>query len=268
MWYSYLRCEESFSIGDVAGEEVDIVHECDLRGNAELEERAFKGLVRGKDWQLCPNENCKRRVELSDGCNHVRCHCRTHFCFICGRPVMDGQGHWKLEGGCPRFGQKGSTRAIYDEEDLWNDNGDDESEVRAMRLQMEEDGEGEALRRAMELQMQILDERRMELLQDMEARGAESEEPEGSEKSEKRRHRRRRRRRHRENQDSAEGHHPEPQRHQYRHVERPDIPKDVVESPPRRHRGLREFLSDAADATEHVLFGSARPRRKLSRNHD
>lgn len=257
MWYTCLRCEESFSIGDVAGEKINSVHECDPSRNAELEERAFKGLVRGVDWQLCPNNNCKRRIELSDGCNHVRCHCRTHFCFICGRPVVDGQGHWRQEGGCPRFGKKGSTRAIYDDEDEWNDNGDDESEVRGMRMQMDEDREGEALRQAMEMQMQILDERRRELLQGRVERPIEDERPEGgsSERKGQRQHRRRRRRRHRDDQESVERHHPEPQRHQHRHAERQDDFHDAVRTPPRRHRGPREFLSDAADATEQMLFG-------------
>ena len=183
---------------------------------------------------------------------------------------MDGQGHWRQEGGCPRFGKKGSTRAIYDDEDEWNDNGDDESEVRAMRMQMEDDREGEALRRAMEMQMQILDERRRELLQGTGGRRMDNERPEGgnSEKKENRQSRRRRRRRHRDDQESVERHHPEPQRHQHRHTERQDDFHDAVRTPLRRHRGLRGFLSDAADATEHMLFGGTRPRQRLSRNHD
>lgn len=79
-WYTCLRCEESFSTGDVGGAEVGIEHECDPQRDLELEERAFRGLKRGVQWQLCPNEKCKRRVELSDGCNHMRCVCRMHFC--------------------------------------------------------------------------------------------------------------------------------------------------------------------------------------------
>lgn len=75
-WYTCLRCEETFSTGDVAGAQASISHECDPSRDRELEERAFAGLKRGKDWQFCPNEGCKRRVQLKDGCNHVRCVCR------------------------------------------------------------------------------------------------------------------------------------------------------------------------------------------------
>ena len=162
-WYTCLRCEESFSTGDVAGAEVAIEHECDSRKDGELEERAFKGLTQGREWQICPNEECKRRVELSDGCNHVRCVCRTHFCFLCGKVVRDGEGHWRRDGGCPRFGQKESERAIYDEHDIWNDNDDVRDEERAWGVQRAEDGEEEALRRAFELQMQMVADMRMEL---------------------------------------------------------------------------------------------------------
>jgi hypothetical protein len=64
-WYTCLRCEESFSTSDVEGANAAIEHECDPQRGREFEERAFMGLKRGKEWQVCPK--CKRRVELSDG---------------------------------------------------------------------------------------------------------------------------------------------------------------------------------------------------------
>lgn len=75
---------------------------------------AFQGLERGKDYQICPNRRCKRKVELRDGCNHVSCVCKTQFCYICGEFAKNGSEHWLISSGCPRFGSKGSPRAIFD----------------------------------------------------------------------------------------------------------------------------------------------------------
>jgi len=265
-WYTCLRCEETLSTGDVAGAEAAIEHECDPRRDGELEERAFRGLKKGKEWQICPNEQCKRRVELSDGCNHMRCVCRMHFCFICGNPVRDGEGHWKKEGGCPRFGQKDSKRAIYDENDTWNDNDDIGDEERAWEIQRVEDGEEEALRRAFDLQMQMVEDMRRELedaemarLRNSARQGEEiAAGPLGGEQN----HERRRRR-------SREDRGLDYQRRHERHVARRraeaqpfPAPHRIVERHERRPKGFRAFINNAIDAAEILLFGSPPPRRR------
>lgn len=35
----------------------------------EADMSAFDGLIKGKDWQTCPNVNCETPVQLLDGCN-------------------------------------------------------------------------------------------------------------------------------------------------------------------------------------------------------
>jgi len=267
-WYTCLRCEESFSTGDVGGVEAAIEHECDARRDGELEERAFKGLERGREWQECPNEECKRRVELSDGCNHMRCVCRMHFCFVCGKPVRDGEGHWKKEGGCPRFGTKDSKRAIYDENDVWNDNDDVGDEERAREMQRVENGEEEeALRRAFELQMRMVVEmsRREREEVDMArwrnrarqgAAGMAAVPLGGRQDLE---HRRRRPR-----EDLGLDYE---RRHERRDARRRaevqpfPAPHRLVERAERRPKGFRAFINNAIDAAEILLLGSP-PRRR------
>lgn len=255
-WYTCLRCEETFSTGDVAGSLVAILHSCDPTRDLELEERAFRGLRRGREWQLCPNGNCKRRVELSDGCNHMRCICRTHFCFICGDFVKDGQGHWRSEGGCPRFGQKDSKRAIYDDEDVWDDNGDVGDEERAREMQYQEDGEEESLRRAFEVQVAMVDEMRWELEEGERERLERS--GEGGYRGEERGRRKHRRRRKREGQDLGDE---QRERHVVRRRRDEHQPQGPNERGRQRLKGFRAFINEAIDVTEHALFGKGAARR-------
>ncbi|EME89749.1 uncharacterized protein MYCFIDRAFT_78469 [Pseudocercospora fijiensis CIRAD86] len=89
-------------------------HECPA--TEEEEDNAFEGLTQGLDYQICPLPTCRVKMSLQDGCNGVRCaFCRTDFCFICGE--KSSRGHWDAgqENGCPRFGTKGSRRAIFDD---------------------------------------------------------------------------------------------------------------------------------------------------------
>lgn len=76
------------------------------------EEDPFGKMTRGVDYQICPNESCKIKMMLWDGCNSIRCHaCRTSLCFVCGKqPAPD-----HFSKGCPRFGKKGDSRAIHDD---------------------------------------------------------------------------------------------------------------------------------------------------------
>ncbi|KAK3114004.1 hypothetical protein LTR53_008108 [Teratosphaeriaceae sp. CCFEE 6253] len=76
------------------------------------------GLLRGRDFQICPNDDCRRRVTLWDGCNHLFCRCGTDLCFICGKEVAhDDPEHW-APGGCPRWNQPGADNAGYDGDDV------------------------------------------------------------------------------------------------------------------------------------------------------
>ncbi|KXS93911.1 hypothetical protein AC578_1859 [Pseudocercospora eumusae] len=78
------------------------------------DEDAFRGLTRGVDFQVCPVPSCQVKIALQDGCNGVECGiCKTPFCFICGKKT-DQPGHWNTGSSCPRFGKKGSKRAIFD----------------------------------------------------------------------------------------------------------------------------------------------------------
>ena len=260
-WYTCLRCEETFSTRDVAGSQTSIIHECDASRYEELEERAFAGLKRGRDWQFCPNEGCKRRIELKDGCNHVRCVCRTHFCFVCGGFVRDGEGHWRREGGCPRFGVRGDGRAIFDEGDVFDDNGD---------VGAREAMEHEGLRRAFDVQMRLVDEVRRELevaeARRLRLRHRERENERSASDAEgdvdgQRRLRRRRRRRPREVVDSDD----ERRRREHRDARSRPVEDDwsehTSEAASRPRRGFRTFLNDTIDVTDYVLFGGSSKRR-------
>lgn len=79
---------------------------------------AFEGLVRGKHWQVCPNTECKMRVQLREGCNALVCassSCNTEFCFVCGEQTSHDFNHWKLGSKCPRWNQPGAQNAHFDD---------------------------------------------------------------------------------------------------------------------------------------------------------
>ena len=78
------------------------------------EHSAFVGLVLGQDYQICPSKACGRRLQLSDGCNHLLCRCGTSLCYICGRSVEENE-HYKSKekGGCPRYHHPDDPRAVW-----------------------------------------------------------------------------------------------------------------------------------------------------------
>ncbi|KAF9652364.1 hypothetical protein BDM02DRAFT_3089237 [Thelephora ganbajun] len=41
-------------------------------------------LAKAKQWRRCPG--CHAIVELTQGCNHIKCLCKKEFCFKCGSP--------------------------------------------------------------------------------------------------------------------------------------------------------------------------------------
>ena len=99
--------------------------------DGEKADNPFSGMERGKDYQICPNEECKMPVELKDGCNHMICEaasCGTEFCFICGEEVEAGprSGHWNVGGKCSRYNHPESDNPVYD-----NDHADLPARLRA-----------------------------------------------------------------------------------------------------------------------------------------
>ncbi|KAM3421378.1 hypothetical protein BST61_g1775 [Cercospora zeina] len=63
----------------------------------------FEGQTRGIDYQLCPT--CDIAFFRDSGCNHMACtFCGTDFCYICGIPAPQGEGHWDKGRLCPQFG--------------------------------------------------------------------------------------------------------------------------------------------------------------------
>ena len=87
-------------------------HVCE---QSEASKDPFAELVRGKDYQICPNSDCGLKVQLWDGCNHLRCaRCTEEFCRICGKEAKDGGTHWTREGGCPRWNHPDDSNAEFD----------------------------------------------------------------------------------------------------------------------------------------------------------
>ncbi|KAK3677819.1 hypothetical protein LTR78_002669 [Recurvomyces mirabilis] len=99
-------------------------HDCVTRISLALEKAkkeenvAFAGLRQGRDFQICPNESCQRRIQLSEACNHVVCaYCGMSFCFVCGTPQAEDGGHWQ-RSGYPRYNLPGEEGARHDDQSL------------------------------------------------------------------------------------------------------------------------------------------------------
>jgi hypothetical protein len=86
----------------------------------EAQEKEFEGLVKGKDYQLCPKKHCGAAIYLGEACNHVKCpaaDCATEFCFICATECTNDSGHWDMGSECPRYGQPGDANAVFDQDE-------------------------------------------------------------------------------------------------------------------------------------------------------
>ncbi|KAI7328103.1 hypothetical protein KC315_g6815 [Hortaea werneckii] len=102
-------CEESLAEGE---------HDCTTKPliSSKPEDR-FQDMQRGRDYQFCSNyPSCPQVVELREGCNSIRCPaCNETFCFICGESVEATDAvHFQAGKPCPRFGQPGAPRAVFD----------------------------------------------------------------------------------------------------------------------------------------------------------
>ena len=137
-WYTCLLCLECYSTSDSEGKEIEIEHHYDPSSEQELRRRAFEGLVRGRDYQDCPNTNCEHRIELSEGCNCIQCQsCGMQFCYIRGRKAEEGSGHWKSGSRCPKWNQPASGNALFHDDRDDDDRGDDAGLDYSLALQME-----------------------------------------------------------------------------------------------------------------------------------
>ncbi|KAK4545504.1 hypothetical protein LTR36_002854 [Oleoguttula mirabilis] len=95
-------------------------HVCADREGAQAtaaKDDPFRGLQRGKDYQLCPK--CGVHITLRDGCNHLSCSqagCGASFCYICGAQIARVEHeHFKPGKPCPRYNQPGAGNAHHDD---------------------------------------------------------------------------------------------------------------------------------------------------------
>jgi len=47
----------------------------------------------------CPNPKCKKPYERIEGCNHIKCPCGTHSCYLCGKQVDKKRGYDHFKDG-------------------------------------------------------------------------------------------------------------------------------------------------------------------------
>ncbi|KAI0702061.1 hypothetical protein C8T65DRAFT_719286 [Cerioporus squamosus] len=67
VWHEDLSCEEYQALP--------------LDERSPEDQEALR-LMRAQNWRRCPS--CAMIVELTHGCNHITCRCKTEFCFKCG----------------------------------------------------------------------------------------------------------------------------------------------------------------------------------------
>ncbi|RPD65724.1 hypothetical protein L226DRAFT_501257 [Lentinus tigrinus ALCF2SS1-7] len=67
IWHTDLSCEEYQALP--------------LDERSPEDQEALR-LIKAKNWRRCPS--CSMIVELTHGCNHITCRCKTEFCFKCG----------------------------------------------------------------------------------------------------------------------------------------------------------------------------------------
>lgn len=73
-WHSSLTCEE---YQDLPAEERD------------AEDITLHRLAANKRWRRC--QQCRRMIELTQGCYHMTCWCGHEFCYSCGAEYREGQ---------------------------------------------------------------------------------------------------------------------------------------------------------------------------------
>lgn len=92
-----------------------VCKKCGLRWHGardcENDDDTKKVIDMGKEqgWQRC--YSCRAMVQLSEGCNHMKCRCGVEFCYVCGEK-------WKT-CDCPWFNVPPEGQALLPWEDLF-----------------------------------------------------------------------------------------------------------------------------------------------------
>jgi hypothetical protein len=89
------------------------VHTCNTT-KADSESNAFDPATRGREWQECPNPDCKIKCDLKEGCNAMICPCQENFCFICGEAADHDSDHWTEGKPCLRWGAVDAPNPMFD----------------------------------------------------------------------------------------------------------------------------------------------------------
>ncbi|RYP85303.1 hypothetical protein DL770_005049 [Monosporascus sp. CRB-9-2] len=55
----------------------------------DLISKEDRELAEKEGWKQCPNQKCRKMIERTEGCDHMKCECGTHFCYQCGRHLDD-----------------------------------------------------------------------------------------------------------------------------------------------------------------------------------
>ena len=51
-----------------------------------LKSLIFQNMIKNGEAMYCPNENCGLIVQKKDGCDWIRCSCRTEICWVTKKP--------------------------------------------------------------------------------------------------------------------------------------------------------------------------------------
>ena len=80
-------------------------HAADLTCTQSVDGQALAELAKLHGWQRCPD--CRRMIELNEGCFHITCFCSKQFCYLCAAT-------WKT-CACPQFNVPEERFPILDE---------------------------------------------------------------------------------------------------------------------------------------------------------
>ncbi|RHN67555.1 putative transcription factor C2H2 family [Medicago truncatula] len=68
-WHGNMNCQE--------------FQKSEIGQGLKQSDRKFLELAKREKWKRCPK--CSMHVQRTTGCEHMRCRCGCHFCYICGR---------------------------------------------------------------------------------------------------------------------------------------------------------------------------------------
>lgn len=89
------------------------------RAHRQADDAALERLASRERWRNCPH--CRRTVELLSGCNHITCKCGHEFCYVCGTSYTRAARARRAQAGC--------ECALWDEENLLDEDGNQEAQA-------------------------------------------------------------------------------------------------------------------------------------------